>query len=264
MPLSVEPNGCICKRTHGTIWYFPIHAACTRTVMACQSTDVVRFVNSRPVKIVDSNIAQGLARTTGWKTWGSALVAGKFLARIGLKGKTVLDLSSGNGVVALICAALDAKQVVATECKLCMKILEKNIEFNVLDKSKWLAPEKILVKELNWGSTILDNDLLTTTFDFIVLSDLVFIAVRDSIMDELLATIMRLARKTSQVVLIYEERILEGEEEFLDKLKVHFNTETIPLDKDLLSWLEDGDDHEGMGGLFYEEPAIIIMMCTLK
>ena len=232
--------------------------------MDYQSTDVVRFVNSRPVKIVDSSIAQGLARTTGWKTWGSALVAGKLLNRIGMKGKTVLDLSSGNGVVALICAALDAKQVVATECKSCMKILEKNIEFNVLDKSNWLPPGKILVKELNWGSTVLDNTLLTTTFNLIVLSDLVFIAVRDSIMDELLDTILRLAKKTSQVLLIYEERILEGEEEFVDKFKAHFNIENIPLDKDLLDWLEDDEDDEGMGGLFYEKPAIRIMMCTLK
>ena len=44
----------------------------------------------------------------------------------------------------------------------------------------------------------------------------------------------------------------------------HFNIENIQLDIDLLDWLEDDEDDEGMGGLFYEEPAIRIMMCTLK
>ena len=240
------------------------------------TNNIVRIINTKPVKIIDSNIAAGLAKTTGWKTWGSALVAGKFLSldenKLFIKNKMVLDLSSGNGVVALICAALDAKQVVATECKTCMKILEKNIEFNIEDDSNWLTTDKICVKECNWGEKIIDEAIINVEYDLIILSDLVFIAVRDSIMDEFINTILQIVKSPkTKMLLIYEERILEGEEEFLNILKRYFTLKMIELDTELLDWLDnpsnssnDDDDEGGIGGLFYEKPGIKIFICSLK
>ncbi len=241
----------------------------TATKCIMEADNIVRIVNSKPVKIVDSDIAAGLAKTTGWKTWGSALVAGKFLSVNDklIKNKQVLDLSSGNGVVALICAALGAKLVTATECKTCIKILEKNIEFNVMDDAKWLTKDQIVVKECNWGENIIDEMLKNTVYDLIILSDLVFIAVRDSIMNEFIDTIMQLAKPQTQMLLIYEERILQGEAEFLDQLKEYFDFEIFELDTELLEWLEnstDGDDDAGIGSLFYEKPDIKIFLCKLK
>jgi predicted nicotinamide N-methyase len=233
-----------------------------------ETDNIVRIVNSKPVKIVDSDIAAGLAKTTGWKTWGSALVAGKFLSINDelIKNKNVLDLSSGNGVVALICAALGAKLVTATECKTCIRILEKNIEFNIADETKWLTKDQIVVKQCNWGENIVDESLKNTMYDLIVLSDLVFIAVRDSIMNEFINTIIQLAKPQTQMLLIYEERILQGEAEFLDKLKEYFDFKIFELDSELLEWLESttDDDDGGMGELFYEKPDIKIFLCKLK
>ena len=231
--------------------------------------NIVRVINSKPVKIVDSNVAAGLAQTTGWKTWGSALVAGKLLSSENKHGwvenKTVLDLSSGNGVVALICAALGAQQVVATECKTCIKILERNIELNVNDSTHWLPEGKIIVKECGWGETLLDHALVNRDYDLVILSDLVFIAVRDSIMDELIHTLLQIVTSPStKILLIYEERILEGEEEFLNKLKLHFVCDKIALSNDLLEWLDNDGDGSEIGNLFYERPAIQIFVCTLK
>ena len=103
-------------------------------------------------------------------------------------------------------------------------------------------------------------------YDFMVLSDLVFIAVRDSIMSEFIDTIMQLAKPQTQVLLIYEERILQGEAEFLDKLKEYFDFTIFELDAELLEWLENttDDDDNGMGALFYEKPDIKIFLCKLK
>ena len=60
-----------------------------------ETDNVVCIVNSKPVKIVDSDIAAGLAKTTGWKTWGSALVAGKFLS---INDELIKNKNTGWGV----------------------------------------------------------------------------------------------------------------------------------------------------------------------
>ena len=140
------------------------------------------------------------------------------------------------------------------------------------DDSNWLTTDKICVKECNWGEKIIDEAIINVEYDLIILSDLVFIAVRDSIMDEFINTILQIVKSPkTKMLLIYEERILEGEEEFLNILKRYFTLKMIELDTELLDWLDnpsnsinDDDDEGSIGGLFYEKPGIKIFICSLK
>ena len=146
--------------------------------------------------------------------------------------------------------------VTATECKTCIRILEKNIEFNIADETKWLTKDQIVVKQCNWGENIVDESLKNTMYDLIVLSDLVFIAVRDSIMNEFIDRNIQLAKPQTQMLLIYEERILQGEAEFLDKLKEYFDFKIFELDSELLEWLESTTDDDD-GGMDVEGDAMM-------
>ena len=58
----------------------------------------------------------------------------------------VVDLSSGNGMCTLACAALGATHTVATEIPVCIHRIERNIELNQAN-----VPGKMSAMEFMWG-----------------------------------------------------------------------------------------------------------------
>ena len=222
------------------------------------SMDETYSVKGKEVKLGE---AEGLSQTTGWRTWNAALVSIEYMKALGdLSGKVVWDVSSGNGLLALVCEVLGA-EVAATECGACLPLLERNIARNVGSHVKPI--------DHAWGQGL--GELAGTRADIVILSDLLFIAFRDNIEHLLLNSILLVApdAKTS-VVLCYEERLMEREEAFVDELRKFFHFEKVEMEGVYLECLKDApnddddDDGGGAGSLFYEDPPMVLYILTRK
>lgn len=99
----------------------------------------------------------------GLEVWSGAYLMAEFLVgKKGLvKGKNVLELGAGTGLVGLICHDLGARRVVLTDC--CQQVLanaKRNIDSNVQH-----AGDVMRVSKLDWNCgtipvTLLDADVL--------------------------------------------------------------------------------------------------------
>jgi hypothetical protein len=237
---------------------------------------------------------------TGWKTWNAALVCIEYLkCHPGLKDAVMLDLSSGNGLLALAAEQFGVKRCVASEIPSCVPLIEKNVSSN----------ESVVIPcTYSWGQGIsgLITAITTPTsigdtpdknqgrkeFDLVVMSDLVYIAFRDSIEPLFLNTILALAPTSrTEVVFCYEERLLEREAAFLAALEEHFTLSERALSPAMQAALRKADlsdpesDSEsnsvgegegeeeggrgvmgmGMGmGIFYQQPPVRLIILRRK
>lgn len=247
--------------------------------MALEESHCAWSADDRSVYLSDPEVASSLSRTTGWTTWDSAIILLSYLrSRTGkgvdptvvavdrttvqggsvlvdisdISGKSVADISSGNGLVALGCSALGAKRVVATEIGPCVDLTRKNVLLNrqLVDDNNnnkmgnehtsaagcWA--NRVLVEEYAWGdplpTSILESEIL-------IICDALFISIRDGLQEQLLETIKNAlveqdtvaesgkedsykgssihesCRRT--VLFVYEERICNAEQAFLCQLQ---------------------------------------------
>ena len=104
----------------------------------------------------------------GATVWDAAIVLSKYLEANSeslLKGKAILEIGSGTGVVGMVCAKLGAKSVLFTDQKCAMPLLNKNLFENYYkhyalkadQESKDSEEEKetrplLLSHVLQWGS----------------------------------------------------------------------------------------------------------------
>ncbi|CAK9135247.1 unnamed protein product, partial [Ilex paraguariensis] len=108
----------------------------------------------------------GTPGVTGAVMWDSGVVLGKFLEHavesgmISLRGKKVVELGSGCGLVGCIAALLGA-QVILTDLPDRLRLLKKNVEANLYGDVRGSAT----VNELIWGDQ-LDLELITPLPDY--------------------------------------------------------------------------------------------------
>jgi len=162
-----------------------------------------------------------LAKTTGWVTWSAAFAVISYLERnvqILVKGKTLGDLSTGNGVVALAAAYLGAKSVICTEIPSCSTLPRENLKRNIDIK------DRVLVEDFYWGEKEKVCPILSCDIDFAC--DLLFIAIRDGLIDELEKTLLEMVQNNKIVIFIYEERLTDKEQLFIDGLTQRTNPKT--------------------------------------
>jgi predicted nicotinamide N-methyase len=206
----------------------------------------------------------GLSKTTGWRTWNAAILALEWLKEEDrVRGKKIIDLSSGNGLVSIGCMKLGARKVIATECKDCVELLRRNVQDNGSD---------VEVLEYNWGQSAANILYSSEEPDYVVLSDLLFIAFRDSIELLLLNTFLTMGRHSqTQLILCYEERLVDRETAFLDSLRKHFHIQEVDISNELMELIKHAEDayegeegHEVTGGgdLFYEPPPMRLLILT--
>lgn len=153
--------------------------------------------------------------TTGWALWNASKVLLRFLEdhyfakneNEMFKNLKVLDLSAGVGLLGIACAKLGAKQVVLTDCgDAQLRCILENAKLNgfndaslvdfpttLKNQQEQKQEPKVQVAQFRWGDDETARKLLEKfDFDLVLASDLLFIAVRDGIQDELLGTLSTL------------------------------------------------------------------------
>ncbi|THV05435.1 S-adenosyl-L-methionine-dependent methyltransferase [Dendrothele bispora CBS 962.96] len=86
----------------------------------------------------------------GGVVWPAGQILSSYLVLKGhayLKGKNVLELGSGTGLVGLVAAKLGAKSVWITDQKPLLDIMQQNVSINQLNSS-------CIVAELDWGTAV--------------------------------------------------------------------------------------------------------------
>jgi predicted nicotinamide N-methyase len=200
-----------------------------------------------------------LAQTTGWVTYNSSMVCLRYFEDHPLlvKNKRCGDLSSGNGLIAIALSLLGARHVLATEVTLCLELTRANVDINALAYPEYNMPT---AKELFWGSP---DSPFSEEDDLIVACDLLFIAVRDGLLEELASTLKQLVSKKTSVLFCFEERISRKEKKFMEDIATCLRVQVIPKAEMDLSVCQDADDESGLG-LFYEPPEIHMYLLQEK
>ena len=160
---------------------------------------------------VPSNFATGCS--TGWMTWNASVVLCDYLEQHQstlIHNQHVADLSSGNGLVAVCLASLSSTSVVATETKDCTALTQQNVNLNKVD-------DKTTVHEYYWGKSHPNPCLACSLVTF---CDLLYIAIRDSLEEELEQTIRELCtNNTCTLYFAFEQRLGEEEDSFMARLQ---------------------------------------------
>ncbi|XP_031263000.1 protein N-lysine methyltransferase METTL21A [Pistacia vera] len=127
------------------------------------------------LNILQSPSSLGKPGVTGSVMWDSGVVLGKFLEQavdsglLFLKGKKIVELGSGCGLVGCIAALLGA-QVILTDLPDRLRLLKKNIETNL---SHGDLQGSATVRELTWGDDP-DQELIQPLPDYVLGSDVIY------------------------------------------------------------------------------------------
>lgn len=165
---------------------------------------------------------------------GAFILASYFEARPDLiKGKTVLELGCGPGLVGILVSILGAEMVLLTDGdQISVDLAEKNCVRNVPSKDSAC----VFTRKLLWGNgedmqeceSTLMNHMQCETFDVILAADVVALPYRGAY-DDLLDTFQRVCSKTTVIYLCYQRRH-HTEQVFFDKLHQLFHVEEMDQD----------------------------------
>ena len=147
-------------------------------------------------------LKQGCVSRVEEVIWKVAILLSKHLVAIreSIKGKRVVELGSGIGLVGIVAAALGATESVITDVDDVLPLIENNIQINQQQNSAKAAC-------LWWGN---DSDMKAVTadqppIDFLLAADVVYMQVAEDLIN-LAATFDNLASDTTQILLAYEHR----------------------------------------------------------
>lgn len=143
------------------------------------------------------------------------------------KGKRVLDLSAGCGLLGISIGLLGANVIVSERGDAQLHLLNNNVNKNKEQIIKNGGTIKVL--DYSWGDDISEE------FDYIFMCDLLYIVVRDDLQDYFKKT-LHLLIKNSDNYLVYEERVIDKEQLFINELKKDFLFNTIPIKEE---WMID-------------------------
>jgi predicted nicotinamide N-methyase len=157
----------------------------------------------RSLSILQSPSSLGTPGVTGAVLWDSGVVLGKFLEHavesgmMVLRGKKVVELGSGCGLVGCIAALLGA-EVTLTDLPDRLRLLKKNIETNLYGDVRGSAA----VSELIWGEEP-DPELIDPSPDYVFGSDVIY---SEGAVVDLLATLLQLSGVQTTIILAGELR----------------------------------------------------------
>ncbi|XP_056416467.1 protein-lysine methyltransferase METTL21E-like [Hyla sarda] len=172
------------------------------------------------IKIVESTELYGAT------VWPSALVLCYFLEKHGkqlcIEDKSIIEIGSGTGLVAIVASLLGA-HVVATD----LKELIGNLQYNVLRNTKMKSKHVPQVKELIWASDLEKKfPKASLHFDYIFAADVVY---NHPYLAELLETFDHLCSAHTSIlwVMRYRKENTHLENAFIQKFQKLFDMEVI-------------------------------------
>jgi len=154
----------------------------------------------------------------------------------------------------------------------------------VHDNMKELPSERQpLVRELFWGQPAAISDLISAGlctiyliiltsslenipgYDLVLCSDCVFCAHKNGSLDDLVTTLQLLCKPSSssegegtKLLLAFQERLPRVESAFMERLREHFDVETVPASKLNLDAIRvaSEDEFDGVANIFHEDPGV--------
>lgn len=179
-------------------------------------------------------------------------------------GLSVLDLSAGTGLLG-ICAAAKGARARCVDIGPQLPLLRANLEISaglIEDEAKsgvveageyWWGGEVDGLKPSWWPADAADR---TPMYDIVLVSDALFISLRDDMEELLHAALVHVASISRVVVFGFEERIGGREQEFMDRLAKDLDvreiTDKFELDFADVQNVEGADSAD----LFWEDPPV--------
>ncbi|KAI0786436.1 putative methyltransferase-domain-containing protein [Abortiporus biennis] len=155
----------------------------------------------------------------GGIAWPAGEVLSRYISRKGgLKGKNILELGSGTGLVGLVAGLLGANVWITDQSPL-LDIMARNVELNALQ-------DHVVVKELNWGEPV-PQDLLD--IDMILAADCVYFEPAFPLLVQTLKDLA--AGRNSDILFCYKKR-RKADKRFFALLKKEFNWSEVLDDPD--------------------------------
>lgn len=187
------------------LWGLQQPTLCAPNAFVCQSSLSLHLdACGHSLSILQSPSSLNMPGVTGAVMWDSGVVLGKFLEHavdtgmLLLKGKKVVELGSGCGLVGCLAALLDA-QVILTDLPDRLRLLKKNLESN-LNHGDMRGSAK--VSELTWGDEP-DLQLIQPLPDFVLGSDVIY---SEGAVVDLLSTLRQLSGSKTTIFLAGELR----------------------------------------------------------
>ncbi|KAI9526111.1 Methyltransferase-like protein 21A [Dissostichus eleginoides] len=168
--------------------------------------------------------------TQDWKklgvaavVWDAAVVMCIYLemGKVELKGKEVIELGAGTGLVGIVAALLGAKRVTITDREPAMDFLSANVKANLPQDTQG----SVAVSELTWGEGL--ERYTAGGYDVVLGADIVYL---EDTFVPLLQTLEHLCSDTSVVLLACKIRY-KRDTDFLSMLKQRFTVEEVYYDK---------------------------------
>lgn len=151
----------------------PVHFATDR----CFDLDYYdyRYINFTGILVEDLDfpvkIRQNWSLGKGGSLWDASFVLAKYLQSLPITGKNVIELGAGTALPSIICA-LKGANVVATDLSEILQLTEENISLNKSEFSGSLKSD-----ELNWCDHLNHEKFLSTSWDYIIMSDVFYLPV---------------------------------------------------------------------------------------
>ncbi|KAJ7233145.1 putative methyltransferase-domain-containing protein [Mycena haematopus] len=165
---------------------------------------------------ISVNLVLDASPGCGGVAWPAGEVLARYLVKIGseaFRGKKVLELGSGTGLVGLVAAMLGGTVYLTDQAPL-LNIIRKNVEINKLSPL-------CVVEELNWGEPIPVN---IPRPDVILAADCVYF---EPAFPLLVQTLCDLVGEDTEVLFCYKKR-RKADKRFFALLKKKFRWNNIP------------------------------------
>lgn len=201
---------------------------------------------------------------TGGVVWEAAYVILRYIEKWGcstsfeketsVAGKRVIDLSSGTGLVGIGAACLGANVTLSDVGDTLLGQIRANCDRNAKEITR--GGGHIRVVDFSWGSSTAKltrtSDGISTPFDLVLASDVLYCAIRDGIEDKLIHTLNNLISKASTVCVFgFKSRLPRKEKRFMKTLRDDFKLLVTEILQDRLDLSDIKPSNDGMFGSIF-------------
>lgn len=149
-----------------------------------------------------------------------------FAPCVKIQSKTILELGSGTGFVGIASAILGAREVVITDLKYTMQLMQENVSLNInaiIGNDNNRGCLKIECRECDWFNPplITEFGIFATHPQIILVADCVWV---EELVDPLMNTLDIYCQEETVVIFTYQQRGKAAHTKFWHRLKTMFRS----------------------------------------